>query len=107
MVKKFRIPKKNKYNAKIVEIDDIKFRSQKEANRYLQLKALKEKGDVLWFLDQVSIRLPGKIKYRLDFMVWWADGTTTYEDIKGFKTDVYKLKKKLIETLYPIKITEL
>ena len=40
-------------------------------------------------------------------MVHWADGTITYEDVKGFKTEVYKLKKKLIETLYPIKITEL
>jgi len=28
------------------------------------------------------------------------------EDVKGYKTDVYKLKKKLVEAIYKIKIEE-
>jgi hypothetical protein len=28
------------------------------------------------------------------------------EDVKGYKTDVYKIKRKLVEALYSIKINE-
>ena len=98
---------RHKFNAKPTELDGIKFSSKKEAKRYQELKLLQSNGEVLFFLDQVPFRLPGGIKYRCDFLVFWKDGTVTIEDVKGFVTDMYKTKKKMVEALYPIEITEI
>jgi len=53
---------------------------------------------------QVPFHLPGKTTYRADFMEFWADGTVIVTEIKGFETQTWKLKKKLVEALYPIEI---
>jgi hypothetical protein len=86
--------------------DGIVFDSKKEMLRYLELRAAREGGAVLYFLRQVPFDLPGGIKYRIDFMIAWADGRISYEDVKGYRTDVYKLKKRQVEALYPITIEE-
>ena len=44
--------------------------------------------------------------YVADFRVTFADGRTEIWDVKGFKTDVYKIKAKLIEAVYGQKIIE-
>ena len=99
--------KKSKYNNEYTILDGIKFQSIKEANRYVELKRLKLTGEIKFFLMQVPFMLPGNIKYLLDFLVIWENGSITYEDVKGHKTQVYINKKKQVESLYPIKITEL
>ena len=43
----------------------------------------------------------------VDYAVFWADGTVTFEDVKGYRTDTYKAKKRAVEALYPIEIREL
>jgi len=96
-----------KYNAKKTVIDGITFDSKKEAKRYSELELLKKAGEVSWFLRQVPFDCGGRVKYRLDFMVFWTSGEVTFEDVKGFKTATYKMKKKLVESRYPIQITEL
>lgn len=98
---------KHKFRAKQTIVDDIIFSSKKEAKRYNQLILLQRAGEVLFFLRQVPFHLPGKIKYVCDFVVFWVDGSVTIEDIKGFKTAMYILKKKQVEALYPITITEI
>lgn len=98
---------KHKFNAKQTVCDGIKFGSRKEAKRYMDLKQLQSSGEVLFFLDQVPFRIPGGVKYRCDFLVFWADGYVTIEDVKGMKTDLYITKKKIIEATYPVKITEI
>ena len=102
-----RIEKTNKYHNKKVIIDDIKFDSKKEANRYLELKQL-ESTEIINNLErQVRIEIQprfthnGKIirpiYYIADFAYKDAKtGTIIYEDTKGFKTDIYKLKYKLL-----------
>ncbi len=94
----------NKFSSVICEADGIKFRSKKERKRYLELVALRHSGDVNYFLMQVPFRLPGNTKYLLDFMVFWKNGIITYEDTKGHKTAMFIMKKKQVESLYPIKI---
>lgn len=98
---------KHKFHAIRVEYDDIKFGSKKESKRYLELKALQKSGDVVFFLRQVPFHLPGKVKYLCDFLTFWVDGTVTIEDVKGYATKEYKIKKRLVESIYPIKITEI
>ena len=99
-------PGRSKYNAVICEADNIKFRSKKERTRYLDLKALQHAGEVSYFLMQVPFRLPGNVKYLLDFLVFWKDGRVTLEDTKGCKTEVYRIKKRQVEELYPVRILE-
>lgn len=97
---------RHKFHAKRTVVDDIKFSSKKEAKRYNILKSLQNVGEVIFFLRQVPFHLPGGVKYVCDFLIFWANGTVTIEDVKGFKTEIYKAKKKMVEALYPIEILE-
>lgn len=97
---------KHKFNAKPVECDGIKFSSKKEAAYYNKLIILQKNGEVLFFLRQVPFHLTGGVKYVSDFVVFWANSDVTIVDVKGMKTAMYILKKKQVEALYPIKITE-
>ena len=114
--------KKHKYNAKATVVDGIRFGSKKEARVYDSLKLLKEAGEIEYFHMQVPIQLPGNVKYKVDFEVFWAKGSKCFEgergvsyiDVKGwdkklkkFKmTKDYIMKKKMVEDLYPIEIEE-
>ncbi len=99
-------PIKHKFHAKRVEYDGLNFQSKKEKNHYEKLKQLQQQQEVLFFLFQVPLRLPGHVRYVCDFVVFWTDGTVSFEDVKGYRTDLYKTKKKLVESLYPIEIIE-
>ena len=98
---------KQKFKAKPIYHDGIRFASGKEGKRYLELKMLQATGKVKFFQRQTPWHLPGGVKYLLDFQVKWEDGTDSYEDVKGFRTPMYLTKKKMVEAIYPIKITEI
>lgn len=98
---------RHKFKAKPQELDGIKFPSKKEAKRYRELKTLQELGEVLFFLRQVPFHLEAGVKYVCDFLVFWTSGEVTIEDVKGIKTDMYILKKKMVEATYPVTITEI
>jgi len=95
---------RHKFNAIRTEVDGIKFDSKKEAKYYVNLKLRKQSGEIVFFLRQVSIDLPGKVKYRVDFLEFHNDGTVHFVDVKGMETAMFKLKKKQVEALYPIEI---
>lgn len=97
---------KHKFKAKPQEYDGIKFPSKAEAKRYIELKVLQAKGEITFFLRQVPFHLPGGVKYVCDFVIFWANGSVTFEDVKGMKTPLYIAKKKIVESIYPIEITE-
>lgn len=94
----------SKYNNKRVELDGIKFQSIIESEYYAYLMIMKKTFDVTHFLMQVPFLLPGGKKYLLDFLVFYRDGKVDYVDTKGVVTDVFKLKKSIVEDIYPIKI---
>lgn len=94
----------HKYHAKKVTIDDITFDSKAEARRYSEHKIRQKAHEIEYFLMQVPFNLPGGIKYKLDFMIVYRDGRIEYEDVKGFQTAIFKLKKKQVESLYGITI---
>jgi hypothetical protein len=106
----------SKYHAKKTTVDGISFSSKKEAAYYVKLKLDVASGKVKYFLRQVPLHLPGNIRYVVDFIVVYLTNIcepgyddaviVDYIDCKGFKTDVYKMKKKLVEATYPIKIIE-
>lgn len=98
---------KHKFFAKPQITDGIKFASKKEQKRYLELKLLEASGELCFFLRQTPFHLPGNIKYICDFMNFWADGTVTIDEVKGFKTAAYITKKKIVEAIYPVTINEI
>ena len=98
--------KKSKYNANKVEVDGVKFDSQKEADYYNELKLRLQAGDIKGFCRQAEFVLASNVRYKADFVVFNNDGTTEIIDVKGFKTETYKLKKKLFEDKFDLKIIE-
>lgn len=96
--------KLNKYRAVRTEVDGYKFDSALEGNYYRYLKLMRQLGEVSYFLMQVPIHLCSKRKYLCDFLVFYADGTHKYIDVKGIETLTFKIKKDVIESLYPIEI---
>jgi len=98
----FKRPVKHKFSAQRTELDGIKFDSKLESRHYTNLKMLQRSGEVLFFLRQVPIHLPGKTKYVVDFVEFWKDGRVEFTDCKGMETETFKLKKRQVEELYPI-----
>ena len=108
-----------KYHNKKILLDGIVFDSKKEAKRYNELRLL-EKGKIISNLElQKIFELQPKyvncigqhiraITYIADF--YYFDkvyNKWVVEDTKGFKTEVYKIKKKLFEYKYNLIIKEI
>ena len=105
-----------KYKAKKTEVDGIIFDSKAEAERYTELKALEEQGQIADLRMQVKFllipaqkRKDGKTErscsYIADFC-YWANDEYIVEDVKGYPTDAYIIKRKLM-LLKGYQITEL
>ena len=108
----FQRKRKNKYNNVKTVIDGMVFDSKKEGNRYLELKILERAGKIKRLKTQVPLPVilnDQKIcKFVADFE-YYEDGEQIIEDVKSEitrKNPVYRLKKKLIEALYNLKIRE-
>ncbi|MCS0314074.1 DUF1064 domain-containing protein [Vibrio antiquarius] len=102
-------PKNSKYRAKKVEIDGITFDSGHEGARYRDLKVLERVGEIENLRLQVAypLEINGVLicKYYADF-VYVKDGEEVVEDVKGFRTKEYNLKKKMMKAIYGIDIFE-
>ena len=101
----------SKYKSVKEVVDGITFASRHEARRYRQLR-LMEKAKAIQDLHlQVTFPLikqskyGREIKYIADF-VYYEDGHMVVEDAKGYHTDVYKLKKRMMAEVYGIEIKE-
>lgn len=58
-------------------------------------------GDVLDWVEQVPVKLPGGTKYVVDFLVFKRDGSWEFVEVKGKPTDVWKLKMRLMAEARP------
>jgi hypothetical protein len=97
--------KKSKYKNMAQRVDGLYFHSTAEAERYKQLKPLADAELITDF--ELQPRFPIKINgvvvftYVADFSYRVAaTGETRIEDVKGQKTDVYKIKKKCFDAYY-------
>lgn len=122
----------SKYNSKKTVIDGISFDSRKEAKRYQELKLLEKSGEISDLRLQVKyVLIPsqyedtgelftrgankGKMKRKLverpvtyiaDF-VYTEGGKEVVEDTKGMRTKEYIIKRKLMLSVYGIRIREI
>lgn len=108
----------SKYRAQRTEVDGIVFHSKKEARRFSELKLLERAGEIEGLECQPKFPLhimrsfwPGDYvncgNYYADFRYTnLCDGEIIVEDVKGMKTPIYRLKKKMVEGIYGIQIRE-
>ena len=123
---------RSKYGSRKQTVSGITFDSRKEARRFQELRLLEQAGKISDLRLQVKFQLippqrepsfevyksgpnkgrrkPGKLlekecAYIADF-VYVQDGETVVEDAKGYRTDVYIIKRKLMLERYGIQIRE-
>jgi len=95
--------------ARPTEVDGHLFPSQHEADRYRELRALEQAGAIEDL--RLQFRLPLEVQgvliahYVADF-TYRENGHLVVQDAKGFRTEVYRLKRKLFEALYAMRIQE-
>lgn len=92
------------------------FDRRKEARRYAELLLLERAGKISGISTQVKFELIPKQYYKGKFaerpvyyyadFVYTEDGEVVVEDVKGFKTKDYILKRKLMLQRYGIRIRE-
>lgn len=85
----------------------LKFGSKAEARLYDRLCAQRVNGEVLYWHAQVPIDLGGGVKYRVDFQVFYANGTVRYLDAKGKTTPItreHSIKTRLVSDQYPFDV---
>jgi Protein of unknown function (DUF1064) len=115
--------KTSKYHAEKVTLDGITFASKAEAKRYIELRALQAAGKIFRLELQPRYRLcawtngedvevPELGHYIADFRYCNHAGChcawgCTVEDVKGFKTPLYRWKKKHVEAQYGITVREI
>lgn len=124
--------RRRKYGNTKITVDGIQFDSKREAARYQELKLLERAGVISFLQRQTKFQLipeqhapsnavytkgprkgqrkPGKLlehecSYIADFC-YIQNGETVVEDAKGYRTEVYRLKKKLMLERYGIHIRE-
>lgn len=98
-------PVSNKYSAQAVGDSD----SKKEDRRLTDLKLLAHAGQITELRHHVSYSIHVNsihiCDYEADF-VYQEMGKTIVEDAKGYRTPVYKLKKRLMRAVHGIEIKE-
>lgn len=105
---------RNKYGNVKTIYNGRKFDSKKEANHAASLEILRNARDSRERVERIDYQVPFHLdmgavhicNYIADFVVKYADGRKEVQDVKGFRTDVYKIKKKLMFALKGINIIE-
>jgi hypothetical protein len=93
----------------------IRFHSTREARRYVALRGLEQTGAISGLARQVpyDLRVPRPNgdtvvigRYVADFVYRTPDGAIVIEDTKGYRTDLYRWKKRHVEAQYGVVIRE-
>ena len=91
----------SKYGAKTQQYDGHTYHSKKEAGYAASLDLMKRAGEIKEWKRQVKISLDVNgmhiANYFCDFEVTMADGSTELHEVKGFDTEIYRLKRLLLE----------
>jgi len=101
----------SKYRNRITHVDGYKFDSYAESVRYNELKLLERAGLIsglkvhprYLILDGFTDWTGKQVKltyYEADFE-YFERGRVVVEDVKGVRTDVFKLKSKMFRQRYP------
>ncbi len=96
--------KQNKYNAKSSIYNDKVYHSKKEAAYAQELDLRVYAKDIKSWRRQEKIELfvYGKkiCAYYIDFVITHNDESEEYIEVKGFETDLWRMKWKLFEAIF-------
>jgi hypothetical protein len=99
-----------KYGSRRTTVDGVTFDSAKEAKRFGELVMMQQAGHISGLRRQVPFDLVVNghkvATYRADFTYSDASGLDVVEDVKGFRTPVYKLKRRLMLACWGVDIRE-
>jgi hypothetical protein len=110
--------KRSKYGNRKVTIDGITFDSVAEGKRWSELRQLENAGVISHLERQPRFNLKSGDRpvvyasgrqafYKADFAYFDGDKRVV-EDVKGFSTPEYKLKRAIVEAMHPaVKIVEI
>ena len=113
--------KRNKFNAQKIELDGMTFDSKKEHKRYIELKAMQQRGEIFGLEHHTKFELAPKTKlegekkakpalrYFADFTYYNITGEYIVEDVKSAATRKlasYRNKKHLMKTVFNIDVRE-
>jgi Fe2+ transport system protein B len=108
--------KRAKYRNVKTEVDGLKFDSKKEAKRWVELKQLLDAGRISNLMRQVMFQLVPQVvldgrkqqpvKYVADFQ-YQLGNQIVVEDVKGFKTPEYRMKRKMMKAFLNIEVQEI
>jgi hypothetical protein len=91
-------------------VDGIEFQSKREAARYSELKLLLHAGEISDLERQVRFAMHVNgihvCDYIADFVYGKGHGAVVVEDVKGMRTPIYRLKRKLMKAVHDIDIVE-
>ena len=101
----------NKYHAKKIKTPDGTFDSKAEYRRWCDLKLLEKAGEISHLKRQVPFKIAVRDEHICTYICDFAyvpkgDCAAIFEDVKGVKTPVYRLKRKLMSAVHGIEITE-
>lgn len=102
-MKEFDVVGMRKYRNTPTLSEGVRFDSKAESEFFDYLRLLEKAGEIVHIDLQTTFTLPGYVKYRCDFVVYWKDGKITVYDVKGMMTRDFKLKKKLFDATHPLK----
>lgn len=112
---------RNKFNASKIKLDEMTFDSTKEYNRYIELKAMQQRGEVFGLEHHTkfelapSVKIEGEkrtkpaLRYFADFTYYLINGEYIVEDVKSVATrklPSYRNKKHLMKTVHNIDVRE-
>lgn len=118
---KAKVAKRNKFNAQKIELDGMTFDSKKEHKRYIELKAMQQRGEIFGLEHHTKFELAPKTKlegekrakpalrYFADFTYHIITGEYIVEDVKSAATRKlasYRNKKHLMKTVFNIDVRE-
>lgn len=100
----------SKYGNRKVVVDGQTFDSVREHKRWCVLKLMERAGEISALARQVPFPLQvngvSVGKYIADATYIDKAGVLVVEDAKGFRTDTYKLKRRLMKAIHNIDILE-
>lgn len=94
----------NKYHSKSTQVEGITYHSKLEAGYADELRIRLMAKDIAGWERQVKIDLTVNgyhiTNYYIDFVITNNDGSKEWVEVKGFETEVWKIKWRLLEALF-------
>lgn len=96
--------KGNKYGAKTCHYNGVSYHSKKEAGYAAELDLRVKAKDIKAWRRQVKVSLDMNgfhiANYFCDFVIEHNDGSEEYVEVKGFVTEIYRLKRLVLEATF-------